>query len=317
MNIHNLEYFLAIKEERNITKAADRLHITQQSLSEQLKKMENELGVELVRRGRPMSLTPAGETFSNGAEQILNIYNETLESITALSGNDKKKLTLAVPITDMLPFLPGLLTGFSEEYPDYHIRTIRIQPKEAAKYAREFDLYFSTLPLGSDLEHLPVLEGDSYAVAISSILAERIYGDSWPDVEAELLEKKEIGILREVPFILLRNKMDDVVLDQKIIFQEGGFDPTVAFQSESGELNSTMCALGRGAYVATMEYCTRRFHDKSATESDMLLYPINTKIDPVVIALSCRKGKRLTRADRAFINFTKLYLQETAVRKFE
>ncbi|MCD8014896.1 MAG: LysR family transcriptional regulator [Lachnospiraceae bacterium] len=317
MNIHNLEYFLAIKEERNITKAADRLHITQQSLSEQLKKMENELGIELVSRGRPITLTPAGETFSNGVEQILNIYNETLESIKTLSGDDKKEFTLAVPITDMLPFLPGLLTAFSEEFPDYHIRTMRIQPKEASKYAREFDLYFATLPLGSDLEHIPVLEGDSYAVAISSILAKRVYGERWANVEAELLNKKDISILREVPFILLRNKMDDVVLDQKIIFQEGGFEPTVAFQSESGELNSTMCTLGRGAYVATMEYCTRRFHDKARVENGMLLYPISTKIDPIVIALSYRKGKRLTKTDRTFINFTKNYLQETAVRKFE
>jgi len=310
LTFYNLKYFLAITEEGNISKAADRLHISQQSLSEQLQKLETEVGAQLMKRGHSMALTPAGKILAYSATKMLGTYNEMLDEIAAISNKDKTKITLAVPTTQMPPFLPGLLTEFSAEYPEYEVKIIRCQPMESAKYAKDFDLYFSTLPLSQELEHVPILEGDTYAVAIASSLAERIYGERWPDVEAQLLEKRDISTLHDMPFILLRNKLDNVVLDQEIIFQEAGFVPRITFQSENGELNSNMCVLGAGAYVSTMDYCHRRFFDNIGKGNGILLYPIDTAgIAPIMIALSYRKGMCLTKADNCFIRVAKKYLQ--------
>ena len=309
MNFHNIEYFLTLVEKANISKAAESLHISQQSLSEQLKKMEEEVGAALIKRGRPMVLTPAGQVFLRAAAELSSMYHEMLDEIAAISKKDSSKITLAIPATDTPPFLAGLLTEFSAEYPEFEVQIIHCGPKEAAKYAGDFDLYFSTLPLSLELDNIPILEGGTYAVAFSSDLAARIYGERWPEVEAQLLEKRNIETLRDMPFILLRNKLYDIVLDQQIIFQKAGFTPNIAFQSESSELNSDMCRRGIGAYLATMDSCRHRFSGNTGRNEGILLYPIDTGIT-VMVALAHRKGMHLTRAGNCFIDVAKRYLQD-------
>jgi DNA-binding transcriptional LysR family regulator len=308
MNFNNIKYFLAIVEEGNVSKAAERLHVSQQSLSEQLQKIEDEVGVTLIKRSRPISLTPAGKIFSNTAAGLLVTYNGMLDEIASIAEKDRSRITLAVPSTETPPFLPGLLTAFSSEYPDFEIKIMRVNPIDAAKNSRDFDLFFSVLPLAPELDHIPLSEGDTYAVAFSAGLAERIYGGRWPDLEAQLLEKRDIGVLREMPFILLRNKLEDVVLDRQIIFRDAGFEPRVAFMSENDELNANMCVLGSGVYVASMHYCRLRFKGNVGHPDGVLLYPIDTRFDPVAITLSYRKGKRLSKADSSFVRIAKRYL---------
>ena len=299
---------IAIAQDQNISKAAERLHVSQQTLSEMLKKVEDEVGVTLIKRGRPMELTQAGWVFVKRSAEILGIYKDMLSEIEEISEKARTRVTVAVPTTETPPFLPDLLTEFSKEYPGIEVKIIKCEPKDAARNAGSFDLYFSTLPLGSELENEVILE-ETYAVAFTSGLAAATYGKRWPDVVSELIEKKSINVLKDMPFIFLCNREDEIVLDQKLIFQDASFSPKVAFQSDNSELNSNMCRLGRGAYVATMDYCRRRFIDSS--ENDVMLYPIDTVISPVVIALSHRKGMSLTKACRCFIDAAKRYLNES------
>ena len=309
MNFHNIEYFLAMVENSSISKAAQSLHISQQSLSEQLKKLEEEVGAPLIKRGRPLQLTAAGQIFLRTSAKLLGIYNKTLDEIAALSEKRRARITLAVPTTDTPPFLAGLLTAFSAEHPEFEVKVVPCRPKDAAKQAENFDLYFSTLPLASELENVPILEGGTYAVAFSSDLARRVYGKRWPKVEAQLLEKRDIRTLQDMPFIILLSRMDDVVLDQQIIFKKAGFEPNISFQSENSELNSDMCIAGIGVYVATMDSCRRRFSDRLGGNGGILIYPIDTDINPVMIALAHRKGMQLTKAAACFIESAKKYLR--------
>ncbi len=66
MNFQNIEYFLAVVEYRNFTKAAQSLYISQQSLSENIRRLEEEIGTPLLYRCRSLSLTPAGEFLVSG-----------------------------------------------------------------------------------------------------------------------------------------------------------------------------------------------------------------------------------------------------------
>lgn len=310
LNFRNIEYFLAIAEARNISKAAERLHISQQSLSEQLKKMETEVGTTLVKRGRVITLTPAGEIFRRAGEELTRTYQKTLDEIASISEADKTTIVLAIPTTETPQFLPGLLTEFSVAHPEYKVRIVSCQPKEAAKNAANFDLFFSALPLGADLEHIPILDCGTYAVAFTPDLATHIYGERWPEVEEQLLNQRNIAVLHEMPFILLLNQLGEVVLDHQIIFQEAGFEPEIAFQSGSSDLNANMCDLGSGVYLSTMDRVNHRFRNHNGKDSGTLIYPIDTSISPVLVALSHRKGMRLTKADRCFIETAKEYLKK-------
>lgn len=79
MELRVMKYFLAVAEEGNITKAADRLHLTQPTLSRQLRELEEELGAPLFVRGkRRIALTEAGVLFKTRAEEIMALEKRTV-----------------------------------------------------------------------------------------------------------------------------------------------------------------------------------------------------------------------------------------------
>ena len=76
MNFLNLKYFVMIAEEGNITRVAEKEHISQQSLSNHIKKLENEFGVKLFDRTGALSLTYAGERVYSYASELLKKKDE-------------------------------------------------------------------------------------------------------------------------------------------------------------------------------------------------------------------------------------------------
>ena len=78
MNLKQLEYFIAVAEEKQVTAAAKRLNIAQPPLSYQLKQLEKELGVQLLKRtAHGVQLTPAGSTLAEYAKQIVDLTKIT------------------------------------------------------------------------------------------------------------------------------------------------------------------------------------------------------------------------------------------------
>lgn len=108
MDIRVLEYFLAVAREQNISKAAEKLHVSQPALSVQLRNLEAELGKPLLIRGskgsRRISLTEEGMILRKRAEQILNLVSRTEEEISSneadLSG------TISISAGESLLFEP-------------------------------------------------------------------------------------------------------------------------------------------------------------------------------------------------------------------
>ena len=81
MNLKTCQYFVALAEEMNFTKASEALHITQQSLSGSIKRLEEEYGVELFQRKPYLKLTPAGETMLFYSKQMLRNESQMMASL--------------------------------------------------------------------------------------------------------------------------------------------------------------------------------------------------------------------------------------------
>ncbi|HMM19271.1 MAG TPA: LysR family transcriptional regulator [Selenomonadales bacterium] len=78
MDLRRLRYFLTVAEEGKITKAAKRLHMAQPPLSQQMKVLENELGVQLLEKaGREIRLTKVGQALCERGAQILDLVDRT------------------------------------------------------------------------------------------------------------------------------------------------------------------------------------------------------------------------------------------------
>ncbi|WP_407314482.1 LysR family transcriptional regulator [Desulfosporosinus sp. SB140] len=124
MDLRQLAYFLAIVEEGNITRASERLHIAQPPLSQQLKLLEEELGVVLIERNtRKIQITDAGRLLQNRAKQILELTEKTAKELRDIKEGLQGTLSIGTVSSAGETLLP-LIQRFHEEYPciDFHIR---------------------------------------------------------------------------------------------------------------------------------------------------------------------------------------------------
>lgn len=114
MDLRVLNYFLVVAKEGNITRAADILHITQPTLSRQLKDLEEELGAVLFDRGnRRISLTDAGILFQQRAEELVTLLDKTQRDLT----DQERTVSIGCVESSASQMLPELLSGFAKEHP--------------------------------------------------------------------------------------------------------------------------------------------------------------------------------------------------------
>ncbi|MGE8078537.1 LysR family transcriptional regulator [Peribacillus loiseleuriae] len=152
MDIRQLRYFIAIVEERKISAAAYRLHISQPPLSQHLKAMEQELGAKLIERtGKFLEVTEAGQTLYKYALKMIHLLEEAKMEVNEVENGVKGRLTIGVNTLSVVG-LPELLHLFHEKYPSV---SYKIQQNESAQLCqlvkdREIELAIIRLPLKLD-----------------------------------------------------------------------------------------------------------------------------------------------------------------------
>ena len=117
MNFLHLKYFLMVAEELNITRAAERLYISQQSLSNHISNMERELDVKLFTRSPKLSLTYAGGLLVETATQILDLYSQYQTKVGDINRHYLGMLRVGISHTCGLALMPDILPKFRQEFP--------------------------------------------------------------------------------------------------------------------------------------------------------------------------------------------------------
>ena len=155
MEIRVLRYFLAVAREENITAAANFLHLTQPTLSRQIKDLEKELGVQLlVRKSHNVSLTPDGMRLRKRAEEIVSMVDKTTAEFTSAENTVSGDIYIGGRETKAMHEIAELIEELRESYPDIHFHLysgnaadvterldkglldfgVLIQPADIAKY---------------------------------------------------------------------------------------------------------------------------------------------------------------------------------------
>ncbi|RYE73956.1 MAG: LysR family transcriptional regulator [Oxalobacteraceae bacterium] len=121
MELRHLRYFVAVAEEKNFTRASERLCMAQPPLSRQIHQLEEELGVLLFEPGaRPLRLTEAGEFFAVHARAVLAAAAD-LKSMTQRVGNKRRALAIGFVASTLYDLLPELVRRFRARYEDVEI----------------------------------------------------------------------------------------------------------------------------------------------------------------------------------------------------
>ena len=116
---------ITISEKKSLSKAADKLLVTQPALSQQLNKLEKELDTKLFEREKnELVLTDAGKVYVNGARSVLSIYNNAIKKISKIRTSGKKQITMVYNNALLPSFTMAILPAFTGTYSDYFISTI-------------------------------------------------------------------------------------------------------------------------------------------------------------------------------------------------
>jgi LysR family transcriptional regulator, benzoate and cis,cis-muconate-responsive activator of ben and cat genes len=150
MELRHLRYFVAIGEELNFTRAAERLRIAQPPLSQQIRQLEEELGVTLLQRNsRPLRLTEAGELLLARARALLADFEVAVADVRRIGRGQAGKLNVGFVGSAMFAGLPDMIGAYREQYPDVELALDEMLAAEIADalQRRRIDVGFTRPPL--------------------------------------------------------------------------------------------------------------------------------------------------------------------------
>ncbi|MGF6427452.1 MULTISPECIES: LysR substrate-binding domain-containing protein [Bradyrhizobium] len=137
MELRHLRYFVALGEELNFTRAAERLHIAQPPLSQQIRQLEDELGVTLLQRNsRPVRLTEAGELLLARARSLLANFEAAVADTRRVGRGQAGKLAIGFVGSAMFAGLPDLIGSYRDACPDVELVLDEMLAAEIAEALR-------------------------------------------------------------------------------------------------------------------------------------------------------------------------------------
>lgn len=184
MDLRTLRYFTVVAEELNITHAAERLCMSQPPLSNQMKALEEELGVKLFIRGkRQLQLTDAGRLLLLRATQILDMTEKAQHEVMSLEGGMSGTINLGI-VEGRAPFLIARwISGFKEEFPNVKYSMWNGSSDDVLDRLRQGLVDLAVIAAPYDTEHLegiPVGRGPWVAIMSRTNELAQLPGDTIP-----------------------------------------------------------------------------------------------------------------------------------------
>lgn len=245
LKLDRLRSFVVLGEERHFSRAAQRLNISQPSLSQQIRALEGELGVDLVVRGsRPTELTEAGRRLSRDARGLLTQANTVMDRARQAAQGKVSHLSIGFADDYRYGFLPRLLADFSVAHPSVYLRS-RVGltgDLGEAVLDRNLDLAFVTPPLVPEIRGLR--ERALAPVEFRAVLprGHRLAGAGTISLAA----------LRDERFVLPTMAHWTGFFRQLArLFDHAGFEPTVVQEINDPDLLCNVIAAGTGVGLAT------------------------------------------------------------------
>ena len=287
MELHQLRYLVAVADNHNFTRAAQLCHVTQPTLSHQIKKLEEEVGEPLLqRRKKGAFLTPLGERVYRHAQEILKSVESVQEVASAFSHSIQGFLKIGIIPTIAPYFLPKLLRLSQKRYPGITFQ-ITEEPTEhllASLGNGAVDLAILSPPVANNHLQVENLFEDEFLLALPM----NHFLDKSRDIS--------LRVLRELPMILMNDA--HCLRGQTISFcQRVGFAPKVFIQSS--QLDTVLAMVETGQGISLVPAMARKaFRHRKVIFRSLRPEKLSRKI-------SLAWSKQLTPS-RAFTAFTEL-----------
>lgn len=169
MDFDWLNTFLEVARQKSFSRAAERLHVTQPSISAQIRALETYLGHRLLDRGGgKVTLTAAGRVFQPFAEQSLIQLKHIRLTLEDMERMPRGTLTISANDSTALYVLPLLITKFKKQYPRVSLNIIRAERSKTIAHVldREVEFGIVSLPIRDPRLHVEVIHEDKLVLVV-------------------------------------------------------------------------------------------------------------------------------------------------------
>ena len=281
MDLYQLEYFLEAARQRSFTRAAAKLNLAQAALSEQMRKLEAELGAKLFNRGRlETTLTPAGETLRLHAEALLaqaGMARRAVGDLVAMKGG--RLAVGAIPSVSAC-LLPSVVAAFRRKHPQVELALHEGTSEAVAHWVESgrIELGVVQLPAPGDAFEVTPLLDESFVLLVP---------------KAHALARRRMPKLAELAkesFVFYKGRARDVA---QAACRSAGFEPRTA--CESGELETIRSLVAADLGVALLPELAARGAVPGCAVVRLGGVPIRRSV-----ALLQRRGQELSPSAQSF-----------------
>lgn len=209
MNSRQLQYVITLAETKSFKEAAEKLMVSQPSLSQLISKLEDEVGVQLFERTVPLTITYAGEVYVNTAKKILSEEAEMQDTMAYLRGDNAGKLKIATGYLNAVAVLPELIAEFQRSHPNVQIEIFEdIEPNlKPLVDSGKVDLVLATSQFDSAGYEKVLIGEEQYLFAIPKSFG--TFGDGNTDKDADYPNDRtvrplNVTMLENIPIIRLQ-----------------------------------------------------------------------------------------------------------------
>ena len=295
MDITQQMYMVALADTGSITNAAKKLGVSQPAISNWLKNLENQLGVQLVIRSKKqVILTPAGKIYLEGAQKMIAVRQRTYQALRQLTDSPKEVIRIAGTPNGGAELFSSLFQNFKDRYPSVSLQFLENYNSQSLEMVKDGT---ADLGLCSTFD----LESDTFDFVLTknTELILMIPPDSPLFYDASRLRKDEdfptirLTDLKGTPFIMPSPEMS-YYSSLLHLFKQAGFEPDIVFQSANVKVIYSMIKSGNGAGVVPRRYFSPL--DKVSP------YSLNPKLISHSI-VEYKKGRVLTPTMNSIISF--------------
>lgn len=306
MDTKQIEYIIKIAEENNITRAANKLFITQSALNQQLIKLEKELGTPLFHRSRTnWHLTEAGEIYVKNAKEMLRIKRDTYQMINDLTLGRCGHLSVGFTAGRGITMFTSAYSTFHQIYPN-----IIIEPKEGI--VRRLQKLISDGDL--DIGFLTLTDADRTDDVYETIYTEELFlavpsGHPVAKIvppQDDAYATLDIRTLQYEPFVLM-DKYSTMRTLINQIFTEAGFEPQILFETGNNHTIISMIQTKMCCGILTYYYVKEK-------PEGITCFRLPSRPTWEFTA-SYKKGRYLSDAARYFIDLMKSQWGDVCIEK--
>ena len=245
MELRHLRYFLAVAEALNFTKAAALLRVAQPALSRRVQDLEDEIGVDLLKRSpRGVVLTAEGKVFLEKTRQILKLADESVEQVRALARGEEGELHMGYAPAPTVEILPPALAAFQKAFPRVRVLLHDFSEQELIEGLRNGRLELALMPRGTGSQSVgPEFETlRSYPICVAVAPTHR-----FARLKTITLEM----VATEAMIGFNRKDYPEYYVGLDRIFEPLGIKPRIVVECDSSSSLITEIETGRGVAIAS------------------------------------------------------------------